>query len=62
MIKNWGQLTSSIHQAKQVYQIRCRNYLRALVAKFNEQGRETPKVMLSQFKFKTQIYSKYNRT
>ena len=63
MIKNWSQSASGIHQTKQANQMRClSNYLRALVVKFNEQRRETLKLMLSQFKPKTQIYSKYNKT
>ena len=60
MIKNWSQSASSIYQTKQASQIRCRsNYLRALVVKFNEKRTEMLKFMLSQFKSKTQIYSKY---
>ena len=35
------------------------NYLRALEVKFNEQGRETLKFLLSQLKSKTQVYFKY---
>ena len=63
MIENWSQSARSIHQTIQASQMRCpSNYLKALVVKFNEQGRETLKFMLSKFKSKTQIYSKYDKT
>ena len=62
-IKNWCQSASSIHQTKQASKIRFRsNYIRALVVKFNKYERETLKFILSQFKSKTHIYSKYNKT
>ena len=46
MIKNWSQSASS---------------LTALVVKFSGSGTETLNFMLSEFKSKTQIYSKYKK-
>ena len=63
MIKNWRQSASNIHQTKQVSQMWCcSKYLIALVVKFNEQRREALKFMLNQFKYKMQVYYKYNKT
>ena len=62
MVKNWSQSASSMRQTKQASQMRCRNnYLRELVVKFNEQRTARLRFMLSQFKSKIQIYSKYNK-
>ena len=36
MIKHWSQSASGIRQNKHVSLTRCRNYLRAIVVKFNE--------------------------
>ena len=40
---------------------RCSNYLRVLIVKVNEKGTERLMFMLSQFKSKTEIYSKYDK-
>ena len=60
MINNWSESASSTSQMLAKMQCR-RNYLRALVVKFNK-GREMLKFMLIQFKSNTPICARNNKT